>query len=560
MSAGSAVAAFGAFVLVVLWLGLIFNLGRERDFAVNMANADTANLARAFEEHINRTMMGLDQTLLLLKAEYEQDPAHFTLRKSVSLSTMLRNNRLSLTLADVNGSLIESSQDDTPRINVSDREYFRFQKAATDDQLFIGPPIVGRLSGRWIIMLTRRLVNADGSFAGTISLSLDPLYLSGFYNSINLGDNGAVLLIGRDGLVRAGSDVPVGHAPAVTALADRIFAEGAGTMEIQGPLDNEVRISSFRVLKGMPLAVWVGRSKNEVLAQPRMRQNLYVLAGCGITVLLMGALVLVFRIVRRQEEIAYDLAIKKAELTASRERLRRYVSDLERIAEVAAHDLQEPLRRVVAYTQLLSTHSQLNDDAEGREYVSHVVAGAQHMRKLVKDLEAFVAVDNLPFPVSTVPANVSVSAASDRLADAVRDAQASLLVDPLPQVAIDEKSLTEIFAQLLDNALRYRSPERRLLIHVTAWVDGGQAVFSVHDNGVGIDERHMARAFEIFHRLPGLDGHRGTGMGLAIVRRMVERHGGRVWVESQPDAGSTFFFSLPINVADGAQTQEVQAA
>lgn len=552
--------AFGAFVLVLLWLGLAFNLGRERAFAVHMAEADTANLARAFEEHITRTVAGLDQTLLFVKAEYERDPAHFSLKNSAVLSSLPQAGKMGLSLADSSGALVDSTMPVSPGINVADREYFRFHRDADAGQLFVGQPVVGRISGMWVIMLARRLNNPDGSFAGTLSLALDPHYLSDFYASIDLGAKGAILLLGSDGVVRAGSDIPVGKGLAAPGLARSIFEAGVGTVEMDGPFDQESRIASFRALPGLPLAVWVGRSKAEVLAQPLLTERAYLLVGLGVTALLLAALLLVFRLVRGQELIAHDLAVKKAELTASRERLRRYVADLERIAEVAAHDLQEPLRRVVAYAQLLSVRAQSALDAESRDYAAHVVAGAHRMRKLVKDLGAFVAVDNLPQPLATVSADNAMKAAAQQLAEDIRRSGANLLVDSLPEVAIDEKSLTEIFVQLLDNALRYNIPGRRTVIHVSAQWDGDHAVFSVHDNGAGIDESHLARAFEIFHRLPGLDGHKGTGMGLAIVRRMVERHGGRVWVETQAGAGSTFLFSLPTLVSDAATADERQEA
>ncbi|MCR6630760.1 MAG: ATP-binding protein [Magnetospirillum sp.] len=172
------------------------------------------------------------------------------------------------------------------------------------------------------------------------------------------------------------------------------------------------------------------------------------------------------------------------------------------------------------------------------------------MRKLVQDLEAFVAVDHLPPAERLVEANVPVQVATNSLAEEIRRCGATLVVDALPAVAADEVSLVEIFTQLVDNAIRYRSAERKPLIHVAARREDGFAVFSVRDNGQGIDERQLPRVFEVFHRLPGLDGRTGTGtgIGLALVRRMVERLGGRVWVESQAGQGSTFSFALPLTV------------
>ncbi|HLO77676.1 MAG TPA: ATP-binding protein, partial [Magnetospirillum sp.] len=424
--------------------------------------------------------------------------------------------------------------------------------------------VLGRASGRWSIQLTRRLDRADGGFAGVVVLSLDPQYLSDFYGSIDVGSKGAIMLVGRDGVVRASSDGSVGR-PLPEGAADPLFAAGAGSQRVTGPLDGEMRIASFRALGELSLAVWVGRSQAEVLAGHADTVRAYLLVGVAVTAVLGAALLLLYRLVRGQEIIARDLSRKKAELLASRERLRRYVADLERIAEVAAHDLQEPLRRVVSYAQLLSTHAQNALDAESRDYVAHVVSGAQRMRKLVQDLEAFVAVDHMPLAEEVVSATAPMHAAAAGMVEEIRRAEATVLIDALPAVAADERSLTEIFTQLMDNALRYRSPDRKPLIHVTARREEEYAVFSVRDNGVGIDDHHLPRIFEIFHRLHAVDDQHGcgTGIGLAIVRRMVERLGGRVWVESQAGQGSTFSFTIPLTVAgsdDTSSGQEVQAA
>lgn len=561
MNAGSAVAAFGIFVLALLWVGLAWDLGRERDRVLAQAEADNANLARAFQEHIRRTVAGLDQALVYIESEYEEDPANFRLKDMVARSFILRNVSVQLALIGADGILKDSTVPGFAPIDLSDREHFLVHKNDANDRLFISKPVLGRASGKWSIQMTRRLDNPDGSFAGVVVLSLDPQYLSDFYGSIDVGSRGAILLVGSDGIIRAASDGAVGR-ELPSAVAHSLFTgTGAGNQRILGPLDDERRIASYRALSDLSLAVWVGRSQAEVLAGHADTVRAYMLVGVAVTAVLGAALLTLYKLVRRQESIARDLSLKKAELVSSRERLRRYVADLERIAEVAAHDLQEPLRRVVAYAQLLSTHAQNALDAESRDYVAHVVSGAQRMRKLVQDLEAFVAVDHMPLADSLVSAGGPVDAATAGLAEEIRDIGATILVDAMPSVAADERSLTEIFTQLIDNALRYRSSERKPLIHITARREEDFAVFSVRDNGQGIDECHLPRVFEIFHRLHAVDGRAGTGIGLAIVRRMVERLGGRVWVESVAGQGSTFSFTLPLAVPmTNSFDQEAQAA
>ena len=559
MKAGSAVMAFGLLVLVLLWLGVAWDLSRDRARVLAQAEADTANLARAFEEHIQRTIAGLDQTLLYIEAEYERDSTRFDLKEVTARAAILRQVSVQLAVIGPDGILVDSTVPGFSRMDLSDREHFAVHRKAANDELFISKPVLGRASGKWSIQLTRRLDNADGGFAGVLVLSLDPQYLSDFYGSIDLGGKGAIMLVGRDGTVRAASQGAVGT-DLVPELVFDLFAEHGGSKRIAGPQDQEIRIASYRALPSLPLAVLVARSEAEVLAPHAETMRTYLMVGGGATLVLSLAVIMLYRLVRRQEVIARDLSVKKAELLASRERLRRYVADLERIAEVAAHDLQEPLRRVVSYAQLLSSHAQSALDAESRDYVAHVVAGAQRMRKLVQDLEAFVAVDHLPRVDSVAPAQVAMNAAAERLAEDVKRAGATLVVEALPSVAADERTLTEIFAQLVDNALRYSAPDRKPLVHVSASQKGGFAQFAVRDNGVGIEQRYLPRIFEIFHRLNGLDGRPNTGMGLAIVRRMVERLGGRVWVESEVGSGSTFFLTLPLDVPGENLEQEARAA
>lgn len=558
LEAGRAVVAFGALVLVLLWLGIAWDLGRERSRALKDAEADTANLARVFDEHIQRTIAGLDQSLLYLRAEYERNPRRFSLANSVANNIILKRVSVQVAIIGSDGVLADSSVAGFTPIDLSDREHFAVHRTASDDMLFVSKPVLGRASGKWSIQLTRRLNGPGGAFAGVLVISLDPHYLSEFYGSVDLGNHGAVMLVGRDGIVRAassGAGQGIGESVA-PGMVDAIFSNGAGSQRVIGPSDKIQRVASFRPLDNLPLAVWVGRSQAEVLAAHAGVVAGILLVGAVITLVLGAALLSLYALVRRQQDITHDLAVKKSELIASRERLKRYVADLERIAEVAAHDLQEPLRRVVAYAQLLSQHAQNALDAEGRDYIAHVVAGAHRIRKLVQDLEAFVAVDHLP-PVDTpVPANYAIAAATERLAGEIREGGVTVLVDALPEVAADEKSLTEIFTQLIDNAVRYRTEERKPLVHVTARREGEMAVFRVRDNGVGIAARDRSRIFEIFRRLHGFDTHPGTGMGLAIVRRMVERLDGRLWVESEPGEGSTFCFTLPLVVSD----REVQAA
>lgn len=547
---GRLMVAFGVVVVALVWVTIAWDLRHERERALAAAGADTANLARAFEEHILRTIVGLDQTLLFLKAQYERNPAEFDLARSAAASAMLRQVSSQIGLIGPDGVLRGSSIAGAGPVDLSDREHFRVHRNDNGVGLFISKPVFGRVSKRWSIQLTRRLDRADGSFEGVLALSLDADYLADFYNSIDVGRGGLVLLAGRDGVIRASSSLSneaLGQRFVDGALAETIaVAGGLGTTTLAGPFDGIRRVVSHRSPRAVPLVVVVGRAEADILAPVEATTVTYTLVGLALSATVAAAVLLLFRLVRQQEETARHLQAKKNELFESRERLRSYVADLERIAEMAAHDLQEPLRRVVAYAQLLATHSDAGLDDEAKGFLTHMVEGAHRMRALVRELEDFVSVEHLPLSPCQVSSADALAAACERLGDVVRDAGAVILTDPLPEVAADKRFLIEVFTLLIDNAVRFRAQDRRPEIRVSAAsVGSGGTVFSVRDNGVGIDSREAGRMFEICHRPNRLAAGGGTGMGLALARRLIERLGGRIWVESEPGEGSVFRFLLP---------------
>lgn len=546
------VVAFGIGVVLLLWLAIGWDLARERERLLRSAEEDATNLTQAFGEHIHRTITGLDQVLLYAKAAYERDPASFDLKWHASHSAVMKTVSLQLAFIGADGFLVDTTVVNSPRMDLSDREHFRVHAASDDVGLFISKPVLGRASGRWSVQLARRVNAPDGTFAGVLVVSMDPQYLAGLYNSMELGDAGAILVVGRDGVVRAGSSSGQWQLGAVLpdgGTVERLFASKVDFSRMNGPVDGTVRLMGVRAVEDLPLMVMVGRSEAEVLAPLRHAESTYLLVGLAISLVLAAAVITLYRVVLRQEEIAEALQVKKDELEANREQLRRYVTDLEQIADVAAHDLQEPLRRVVAYAQLLASHTEGRLDDESRHFVSHVVEGARRIRKLVRDLESFVAVDRLPPAQGGTSADEALAVAVRRLRDPLQEAGASVVVDRLPVVAGDHRSLVEVFVQLLDNAIRYRDPERKAIIHVTGRREVDRALFTVRDNGLGIDRHHWNRVFEVFHRLEPVDGGGGTGIGLAIVRRIVDRLGGRVWVESEVGQGSSFHFTLPLDTA-----------
>lgn len=225
--------------------------------------------------------------------------------------------------------------------------------------------------------------------------------------------------------------------------------------------------------------------------------------------------------------------------------LARSNSDLEHFAYAASHDLQEPLRMVHAYAELLRRKLDGQLPADGEEYISYIVDGASRMERLLQDVRAYthasLARDGA---AGRVDANLALAEGLAILRPEIEESGAEIHADLLPLVRIHQFQLGQLFQNIVGNAIRYRSSERPR-IRIAAVRVGPDWQFSVRDNGIGIDPEYKEQIFGIFKRLHAPSEYPGTGMGLAICQRIVERAGGRIWVESEPGVGSAFFFSLP---------------
>jgi light-regulated signal transduction histidine kinase (bacteriophytochrome) len=229
---------------------------------------------------------------------------------------------------------------------------------------------------------------------------------------------------------------------------------------------------------------------------------------------------------------------------ANSEKLARSNEELERFAYVASHDLQEPLRMVASFTQLLSKKYSGKLDETADRYINFAVDGAKRMQQLITDLLAYSRVNSKDLVPRPVECEAVVRGTLQNLRAAIDESGAVVECDPLPDLIADQVQLGQLFQNLIGNAIKFRgqAPPR---VHIAAEDHGADWQFSVRDNGIGIDPKHADRVFQIFQRLHTREQYPGTGIGLAVCKKVVERHGGRLWVESQPGTGSNFLFTLP---------------
>jgi PAS domain S-box-containing protein len=251
---------------------------------------------------------------------------------------------------------------------------------------------------------------------------------------------------------------------------------------------------------------------------------------------IIGA-VLTFRDVTDRRQAEQELHDRVEDLARSN-------AELEQFAYVASHDLQEPLRAIVSYLQLLERryHGQLDERSD--RYIGHAVDGARRMQTLINDLLVYSRVGRRGASFSRVDTERVLSRALVNLRAALEESAAEVSHDPLPEVTADPTQLGQLFQNLVGNAVKFRA-EQRPRVHISAQREGDAWRFAVRDNGIGIEPPYVDRIFVLFQRLHGRAEYPGTGIGLAICKKIVERHGGQIWVESTPGQGSTFYFTIP---------------
>jgi signal transduction histidine kinase len=244
-----------------------------------------------------------------------------------------------------------------------------------------------------------------------------------------------------------------------------------------------------------------------------------------------------------RKEVTHRQVAEEA-LVRAAEDLKRSNLDLEQFGYVASHDLQEPLRAVAGYVKLLEHRFPEAVDAKTREYIAGAAEGATRIERLITDLLTFSRLSTEGRTREPADLGVPLNTALRNLQFSIRTANAVVNSGPLPTLRVDASQMVQLFQNLIANALKFRS-ERPLEIQIGARQAQGRWVIWVRDNGIGIEPQYFGRIFQVFQRLHARDKYPGTGIGLAVCKKIVQRHGGDIWVESQLGQGSTFFFSIP---------------
>jgi len=303
----------------------------------------------------------------------------------------------------------------------------------------------------------------------------------------------------------------------------RIDQSVKNTLELGVPYDMEYRV------------VWLDSSVHWIAAKGSARRSPE-----GVAVEMQGIAMDVTERKNAQEAQKHDEARERRSVE-----LKRSNDDLQQFAYIAAHDLQEPLRMVASYTQLLSRRYKGKLDSDADEFIGYAVDGAHRMQLLIGDLLAYCRVGTTGKELRETSSEAALEQALLNLQGAIQESSGVVTHDPLPIVIADGAQLVQLFQNVVGNAIKYRSAELPR-VHVSAKKNGGKEwIFSMRDNGLGIDPQYFEKIFAMFQRLHGREEFSGTGIGLTVCKKIAERHGGRMWVESEPGKGSTFYFALP---------------
>ena len=326
-----------------------------------------------------------------------------------------------------------------------------------------------------------------------------------------------------------------------------VYALLAGVIVPQAPFPPAafINYSSFENMFGLPVQIF--RAACSLLAALFVSGLLNAFSAVSYGELEKQVQERTSDLAKANETLLTDIAGRKRaeqELTSKAEELARSNAELELFAYVASHDLQEPLRMVASYTQLLARRYKGKLGAEADEFIGFAVDGATRMQQLIQDLLSYSRVTTRGKALNLNQSEAACNSAIENLQESIKESKAQVSVGPLPGIIADATQLTQLFQNLIGNAIKYRN-ERRPEIRVAARSNGSEWTFSIQDNGIGIEPKYSERIFQMFQRLHTRKEYSGTGIGLAVCRKIVERHGGKIWVESQPGQGSTFLFTIP---------------
>lgn len=534
--------AFGLTAVALTWTATTQSLKIQYEQTEKAALHNARNLSRAFEEQIIRSIGSVDQTLLYVRETYARDPKSFDMTLWSRNTQFLSGIAFQVAIIDDAGIMVSSNAPGSwPGIDLSDREHFKVHVGDKPDTLFVSKPVLGRVSKKWSIQMTRRITMPDGGFGGVVVVSVDPEYLSAFYKSIDVGDFGSIALIGTDGVVRARSakgSLGIGESVAGRPLLANFARSKEGAITTTSHFDGRERLFVYRAVSDHPLVIVVGLDKDEVFSiYQKNRRSDFAIAATLSFILLFAT----YLLMRYQRILA---AARDAAEAGARAR--------SKFLALMSHEIRTPMNGVIGTAELL-IDSPL--DPQQRVYATTLKESARHLLQVLNNVLDFskleanrVEPEKVVFNPHTVIRECIAGLSSNA---AKKGLELTLVVDPdVPASVIgDPARLRQLLFNLVGNGLKFTKNGG---VAVTVKRQRGtrqtQACleYAIADTGMGIPEDALPLLFREFSQLDNTIARRfgGSGLGLAICKRLVDLMGGHIWVTSELGSGTTFSFAI----------------
>ncbi|MEC5386988.1 ATP-binding protein [Uliginosibacterium sp. H3] len=561
---------FGSYALIfiVIVISVWALVARDRQRELARQQTELVSLARALEEHVARTVGHMDSSLQFLTRLLDNEP-RISQASVDTLSTYARNwlksapHAAALSITDAHGQPLLLVQQPWLRAAANYPPVaVPAWRSMPDAGMRIGLPIrLNTQDGKeWFIPVEQGITGIGGKLIGIASGLISTRYFEQFYHDIQFAPRDTISLLSSDGrlLLRyptvdalMGSDqssAPIFGSSTQSSDQSRSLVF-SGAMQIDGV----PHITAYRRLSHYPLLVGISRPQDGALANYFEMRNRVVVGGCLLISLLALTGWIIFHDTRQRE-------LDRAELseinTSLEERVSRRTAELEQsnrdlvgFSYSVSHDLRTPLRAINGFAHALLEDSGDKLDAQGKDYLARIGRASVRMGELIDELLNLANVSRRPLNVRPVQLSNLVSDLFEELRIAEPDRVVKLHLQPELQAEGDEALLRNALSNLLHNAWKFTRGESVGEITITAHPTPDCMNYSIADNGVGFDMAHAKRLFQPFQQLHGDQGFGGTGIGLASVRRIIERHGGRIWAESSPGEGARFIFTLPHRVS-----------
>jgi signal transduction histidine kinase len=536
-------AAVGVCLLI---LGIACTVGFVGfDKEMNERSLDIERTAHLMGRHTAQLIEALDAVLL----ETMDDIVGADHSDAKKLHLLLKNNAQHIKaineivfIAADGFSRANSMREYVTGVSLKARSYFHYHNENPNGGLFISEPLVRPQSNIWNITISRRVPGPDGGFGGVLLIAVSPDYFTSLYGSLGFKHEYAVTLFRKDATLLA-------RYPAAPELLGKVFGENpeakaffAGETEnlslrfFPSNIENAPNFVEFRRVSGYPLVITMSIPASVVYdAWWKMGMGIAAIGGISILIVLAVFFLLLQEIDRRAE------AQRKAA-----EEILRSNADLEQFAYAVSHDLKAPLRTVGGFLELLNRKHGQELGGEALEYLLLAKGGAKRMQEMIEALLDYSRIHRQAHKPIEVDLNGCCNEAIAGLQAILAETKAKIAVDSLPKVMGDPAQLTRLFQNLIGNALKYRKPGATPEVKLAVKLAGSDWEIAVSDNGIGIEPNQTGKLFKVFSRLHSAESYEGTGIGLALCRSIVERHGGRIWVNSDGDGkGSVFAFTIP---------------